>query len=62
MQNFINKKVLVTTQGWFYGKDGRPGNCRSAPRFWRHDKSKGVNQAEGNRRIAAISLLAAVRL
>lgn len=23
MQNFINKKVLVTTQGWFYGKDGR---------------------------------------
>ena len=23
MQSFINKKVLITTQGWFYGKDGR---------------------------------------
>lgn len=23
MQNFINKKVLVTTQNWFYGKDGK---------------------------------------
>lgn len=23
MQNFINKKVLITTQGWFYGKDGK---------------------------------------
>jgi hypothetical protein len=23
MQNFIGKKVLITTQSWFYGKDGR---------------------------------------
>lgn len=23
MNNFINKKVLVTTQNWFYGKDGK---------------------------------------
>lgn len=23
MENFINKKVLVTTEGWFYGKDGK---------------------------------------
>lgn len=23
MNNFINKKVLITTQGWFYGKDGK---------------------------------------
>jgi hypothetical protein len=23
MKDLINKKVLVTTQGWFYGKDGR---------------------------------------
>jgi hypothetical protein len=23
MKNFINKKVLVTTQSWFYGKDGK---------------------------------------
>lgn len=23
MHNLINKKVLITTQGWFYGKDGR---------------------------------------
>lgn len=23
MQNFLNKKVLITTQGWFYGKDGK---------------------------------------
>lgn len=23
MQNFINKKVLITTSGWFYGADGK---------------------------------------
>jgi hypothetical protein len=23
MNDFINKKVLITTQNWFYGKDGR---------------------------------------
>lgn len=23
MNDFIGKKVLITTQGWFYGKDGK---------------------------------------
>jgi hypothetical protein len=23
LQNFIGKKVLITTQNWFYGKDGK---------------------------------------
>jgi len=23
MNNFVNKKVLITTQGWFYGRDGK---------------------------------------
>jgi len=38
MQHLIGKKVLVTTQGWFYGKDGR--SYRAA-----HGTLKAVHEA-----------------
>ena len=39
MREFIGKKVLVTTEGWFYGEDGRA--YRSI-----HGTLKGVHEAK----------------
>lgn len=38
MQGFLNKKVLITTNSWFYGKDGK--QYRAV-----HGTLKGIHEA-----------------
>jgi hypothetical protein len=38
MQEFVNKKVLVTTSNWFYGKDGKQYRAI-------HGTLKGITEA-----------------